>query len=182
MGLWLTGKHLASQQLNRRSLQQLKLIYSQARLLSTSKVNRFAHDPLPPLDPKKYGGEGQVFLEPEYRLRPPPPKSVADFADPDKTGHWTSYGFDEVDRRQDRLWSHLSCFFICTVFATAMTGYFYYEPDHLRMVDWSAREAQLELHRREKHGLPLIDPDYVPREKMLACLPPEEEINIDVHY
>lgn len=182
MGIWLIGtRPLAAKQLNRRSLQQLKAIYLSNRLLSTSKVN-FAHDPMPPVDPKKYGGTGQVHLNPEYRLRPPPPKSVADFADPDATGHWTSYGFDEVDRKQDRLWTHVTLFFMCTLFVPIITFWMYYEPDHVRNLEWTAREAYLELGRREKHGLPLIDPDYVPREKMLACLPPEEEIDIDVHY
>ena len=181
MTIWQIGKHLAGKQLSRRSLTQLKAIRLNRRLLSTSKVC-FVHDPLPPLDPKKYGGEGQVILEPEVRLRPPPPKSLADFADPDRTGHWTSYGFDEVDRKQDRLWAHTILFTSCTLFLTLMIGYFYYEPDHLRLNEWTAREAFLELGRREKHGLPLIDPDYVPKEKMLACLPPEEEIRVDVHY
>lgn len=192
MGLWLIGKHLASKQLSRRSLQQLKSIYLNNqfsnqlnnhaihRLLSTSKVN-FAHDPLPPIDPKKYGGDGQVVLDPDYRLRPPPPKSVADFADPDSTGHWSSYGFDEVDRKLDRQWAHISMFFFCTVFMTFITAYFYYEPDHLRLNEWVSREGFLELGRREKHGLPLVDPDYVPREKMLASLPAEKDIDIDVH-
>ena len=181
MALWLTSKHLAAKQLNRRSLQQLKAIYMSNRFLSTSKVN-FVHDPMLPLDPKKHGGDGRTYLDPDYRLRPPPPKSVADFADPDSTGHWTSYGFDEVDRKQDRLWSHVSLFVMATLFVPVLTFWFYYEPDHIRNNEWICREAFLELSRREKHGLPLIDPDYVPKEKMLACLPPEEEIDIDVHY
>lgn len=54
-----------------------------------------------------------------------------------------------------------------------------YEPDCRRLHQWLAREAYLELYRREKYGLPLVDPDYVPRDKII--LPEEEDINIEVH-
>ena len=40
--------------------------------------------------------------------------------------------------------------------------------------DWVEREAYLELHRREKFGLPLVDPDVIPRERMV--LPSDEEL------
>ena len=43
-----------------------------------------------------------------------------------------------------------------------------------RRRDWSQREAYLEIARREALGLPLIDPDYIPPEKML--LPSDEEL------
>jgi NADH dehydrogenase (ubiquinone) 1 beta subcomplex subunit 11 len=40
--------------------------------------------------------------------------------------------------------------------------------------EWSAREAFLELDRREKAGLPLVDPYLIPPEQIE--LPSEEEI------
>lgn len=33
-------------------------------------------------------------------------------------------------------------------------------------VAWAQREAYLELDRRQRLGLPLVDPNYVPPEKM----------------
>lgn len=43
-----------------------------------------------------------------------------------------------------------------------------------RMKNWVWREAFLELERREREGLPLVDPNYVPPETIE--LPSEEEI------
>ena len=40
--------------------------------------------------------------------------------------------------------------------------------------DWVMREAYLELHRREKFGLPLVDPDLIARENI--ALPSEEDL------
>ena len=45
-----------------------------------------------------------------------------------------------------------------------------------RMVSWTQREAYLELARREANGLPLIDPNLVPPEKMKKYLPTDEEL------
>lgn len=44
----------------------------------------------------------------------------------------------------------------------------------IRDVDWTVREAYLELDRRESLGLPLVDPDFIPREDIV--LPTDEEI------
>lgn len=46
-------------------------------------------------------------------------------------------------------------------------------PDY-KLRDWSHREAFLELERREREGLPLVDPDYTKIE--LSSLPSDEEI------
>lgn len=43
-----------------------------------------------------------------------------------------------------------------------------------REFDWIAREARLELHRREKLGLPLIDKNYIDPSKIE--LPSDEEL------
>lgn len=180
---WLAGngRKLITDQLYQTTFRQnLKSTYLNKRFLSTTNKLFMAHDPLPPLDPKKYGGVGQTYLDPDYRLRPPPPKSIEDFANPDKTGHWVSFGFDEVDKKLDRHWSRVTMFSIFAVFLPILTFYLYYEPDCIRNKEWVCREAYLELHRREKHGLPYVDPDYIPRDQMI--LPSEDEIKIDVHY
>lgn len=44
------------------------------------------------------------------------------------------------------------------------------------MIHWRQREAYLELARREAKGLPLVDPNLVPAEKMLQYLPTDEEL------
>ena len=48
-----------------------------------------------------------------------------------------------------------------------------YKPDHLGR-DWAQREAFLELRRREKLGLPLVDPNYLQLDKII--LPSDEEL------
>ncbi|KAH3893174.1 hypothetical protein DPMN_017318 [Dreissena polymorpha] len=45
----------------------------------------------------------------------------------------------------------------------------------LRLRAWAVREAYLEIDRREKNGLPLIDPYYVPPGNVR--LPTEQEIS-----
>jgi NADH dehydrogenase (ubiquinone) 1 beta subcomplex subunit 11 len=42
------------------------------------------------------------------------------------------------------------------------------------MRDWATREAYLEIERREKAGLPLIDPYLIPPDQVE--LPSEDEI------
>ncbi|VDK21048.1 unnamed protein product [Taenia asiatica] len=43
--------------------------------------------------------------------------------------------------------------------------------------DWARREAFLELERRRKLGLPLVDPNLIPPERVK--LPPKEELGPD---
>lgn len=45
---------------------------------------------------------------------------------------------------------------------------------YCRLQDWSQREAFLQLDYREKNGLPLIDPELIPVEKL--NLPSDEEL------
>ena len=83
--LWLlTSKQLIRYQLNQKSLNKLLNLNSPlcSRFISTSNQLRFAHDPLPPVDPKKYGGSSEQYLREDVRLRPPGPKTVEDFANP----------------------------------------------------------------------------------------------------
>ena len=45
-----------------------------------------------------------------------------------------------------------------------------------RAVNWAVREAFLEIERREKNGLPLVDPELIPVEKIKSQLPSDEEL------
>lgn len=87
--------------------------------------------------------------------------------------NWVSYGFDYTSKEEDTNVHHASFFFsvtLCLVFGgLAWT----YAPDvHLR--DWAQREAFLELRRREKAGLPPIDPNYI--NPSSVSLPAESEL------
>ncbi|XP_041977192.1 NADH dehydrogenase [ubiquinone] 1 beta subcomplex subunit 11, mitochondrial [Aricia agestis] len=87
--------------------------------------------------------------------------------------NWVSYGFDYTSKEEDDSAHHASYFFsitMCIVFGGFAWAY---APDvHLR--DWAQREAYLELHRREKAGLPPISPNYV--DPSTINLPSDEEL------
>jgi len=93
-------------------------------------------------------------------------------SDLDSAEHWVSFGHNYHDRDAD-VATHRTMAFM-TVFQI-IAGMFIinYWPDFKRR-DWCQREAYLEIARREALGLPLIDPDYIPPEKML--LPSDEEL------
>jgi len=136
----------------------IKIISNQIALISTSKKSKDTLVYPENLFPKK---------------QPPPPKTVEDFADTKNPKSWMSYGYDlenyEEDRRDHRDISFtLMTFLLCgSVFIVA------YYPD-LRDRDWTMREAYLELHRREKNGLPLIDKNLIDPSKIE--LPSDEEL------
>lgn len=74
--------------------------------------------------------------------------------------NWVSYGFDYESKEDDTNAHHASYFFtitLCMVFGGFAWAY---APD-VSLRDWAQREAFLELRRREKAGLPPIDPNYV---------------------
>jgi len=103
-----------------------------------------------------------------------PPRTAEDFADaPKNPRNWISYGYYQDDRELDRDTHALLMFGIvtvCTVFTSFMIAYL---PDW-RLQDWGVREGHLELARREKNGLPLIDRELVPVSRIQ--LPTEEEL------
>ncbi|OQR75490.1 NADH dehydrogenase-like [Tropilaelaps mercedesae] len=103
-----------------------------------------------------------------------PPRTVEDFAEAaTKPRNWISYGYSTENIEDDRdqnalvLFCTLSCGIVFTVFVWS------YLPD-FKNRDWIHRQAYLELNRREKHGLPLIDKEYIPLERI--NLPTEEEL------
>lgn len=87
--------------------------------------------------------------------------------------NWVSYGFDYKSKEEDTNAHHASYFFsvtLCLVFGGFAWAY---APD-VHMRDWAQREAYLELYRREKAGLPPIDPNYI-NPKMVK-LPSEDQL------
>ncbi|RMZ96345.1 NADH dehydrogenase [ubiquinone] 1 beta subcomplex subunit mitochondrial [Brachionus plicatilis] len=83
------------------------------------------------------------------------------------------YGFDANDEAKDKVVAHFFTFTAFLGFFFVPFLMFYYYPDY-KTNDWCYREAYLEISRREKAGLPLVDPDYVPSEQI--NLPSEEDI------
>ncbi|XP_076250035.1 NADH dehydrogenase [ubiquinone] 1 beta subcomplex subunit NP15.6 [Rhynchophorus ferrugineus] len=90
-----------------------------------------------------------------------------------ETKNWVSYGFDYNSKEVDRNAMHSLLF--AGISILLVTGGFYiaYMPDY-NLRDWSTREAFLELRRREEAGLPLVDPNLIPPEKIV--LPTDEEL------
>ncbi|KOB78850.1 putative Mitochondrial NADH:ubiquinone oxidoreductase ESSS subunit [Operophtera brumata] len=88
--------------------------------------------------------------------------------------NWVSYGFDFKSKEEDTNAHHSSFFFsvtLCLVFGGFAWAY---APD-VHMRDWAQREAFLELRRREKAGLPLIDPNYINPKSV--SLPSESDLS-----
>ncbi|CAB0002039.1 unnamed protein product [Nesidiocoris tenuis] len=98
-------------------------------------------------------------------------KIKSDIFDPEK--NWVSYGFNFHDKEEDRHMMHVVTFMgvtVCLVFGGVALAY---RPDDLGR-DWAQREAYLELRRREKLGLPPVDPNYIPLDQI--WLPTDEEL------
>ncbi|KAH3893162.1 NADH dehydrogenase [ubiquinone] 1 beta subcomplex subunit 11, mitochondrial-like [Dreissena polymorpha] len=93
--------------------------------------------------------------------------------DPNKLKNWQSHGWSDFDYDADKfhhILTMLGLFTLCLVPASFLVMY---NPD-FKLRDWAMREAYLEIDRREKNGLPLIDPYYVPPGNVR--LPTEQEI------
>jgi len=101
------------------------------------------------------------------------PKTVEEFADTASQKNWVSWGFDIGDKALDRFGMSWTFFWLITVAMTLGPYIVMYQPD-FRFSDWSKREAFIELHRREKLGLPLIDKNFLDPAKIK--LPTEEEL------
>lgn len=120
----------------------------QARLISTSKKNR---------------DTATVTTDMEE-------KTVCEV---DKRKNWVSYGFSVDDYEEDRFHMHVVCFSGISLMFCVGGFLLIYRPDDLGK-DWAQREAYIQLRHREKLGLPLIDPDYIPEDKII--LPSDEEL------
>ncbi|RWS29025.1 NADH dehydrogenase [ubiquinone] 1 beta subcomplex subunit 11-like protein [Leptotrombidium deliense] len=130
------------------------------------------HWEIAPGDPK-HGGDGDIFLHPGGQKRPPGPKTVEEFVDVDNQKNWVSYGFDFLDYRSDRRDFHMFHFSIVTLIFTLGAYIWFHYPDW-QQFEWAHREAYLELYRREKLGLPLVDKNLIDPSKIY--LPTEEQL------
>ncbi|RWS02216.1 NADH dehydrogenase [ubiquinone] 1 beta subcomplex subunit 11-like protein, partial [Dinothrombium tinctorium] len=147
---------------------------------SGPKKSGTGHWEVPPDDPR-FGGTGDAILDPLSKKRPPGPKTPEEFADVANQKNWVSYGWDFVDYKEDRQMIHILSFLVVTVITVFGIYLGVHYPDYARQTEWAQREAYLELHRREKLGLPLIGKDYVDPSKVI--LPTEEQLgNFEVYY
>jgi len=87
--------------------------------------------------------------------------------------NWVSYGFSYESEEDDLNTRNGIMFFSITLTFVGIGFYLAYFPD-FRLKSWASREAFIELARREALGLPLIDRNLVPPEKI--NLPSEEEL------
>uniref|UniRef100_G3MLW2 NADH dehydrogenase [ubiquinone] 1 beta subcomplex subunit 11, mitochondrial n=2 Tax=Amblyomma TaxID=6942 RepID=G3MLW2_AMBMU len=138
-----------------------------SRLVNLHKVTRTA---VTPISTTKNNKEVPTAIVPETVSKPP--VTVADFADT-KPRYWMSYGYSEEDYNEDRDAHHVIMFMGVTVVLCGSVFFAMYAPD-FNDADWYEREAYLELERREKLGLPLVDPNLVDPSRI--NLPSEEEL------
>merc|ERR1719219_1587320 len=90
-----------------------------------------------------------------------------------KRKNWISYGFHYDDEKEDRGKMHRIFFgliSICICWGGLLVAYM---PD-VGLRDWAVREAFIEIRRREREGLPLIDANFIPLDQIE--LPTEEEL------
>ncbi|KAL5013648.1 hypothetical protein ScPMuIL_007918 [Solemya velum] len=137
-----------------------KVFYQPACFISTSKKNKDGiTTQVDPMHPKT---EIQKKLEEHFAE-----------SDPSSEKNWISFGYDFVDKDFDRFAHNMTMFIFISVCLVGGSFLFAYMPDH-RLEDWSIREAYLELERRQKAGLPLVDPNMIPLDAIE--LPSDEEI------
>lgn len=87
--------------------------------------------------------------------------------------NWLSHGYYYDDPDSDEWTHHLHMFLYVTVPTAFFMLFIFYYPDQDSWA-WEKREAFLELDRREKLGLPLIDANFVDPSKIQ--LPTDEEL------
>ncbi|KAK5982750.1 hypothetical protein GCK32_005548 [Trichostrongylus colubriformis] len=90
---------------------------------------------------------------------------------------WIWFGRVSYDEHKDWSKFHQGMFILCTLLTTWVTCWIAFaRPDWPMGREWALREAHLEIARREKAGLPLISPDLIPRARVMASLPADEEL------
>ncbi|XP_053212081.1 uncharacterized protein LOC128395640 [Panonychus citri] len=176
-----------------KNIQKITSVRSLKTSSDGSGGKSSGHEFVPPAVP--HGGDGDIYLAPGLKRRPPGAKTVEEFMNPEGADkNWLTWGADPLDKKRDRYEVHY--YVATTIVGIIIWGgliFRYYRPDYAplniytgysavigrdQFDYWAMREAYLELERREKLGLPLIDPDYIPREKMLTQLPSEDELEL----
>ncbi|VUZ56333.1 unnamed protein product [Hymenolepis diminuta] len=89
---------------------------------------------------------------------------------------WLPYGWDMYDKIEDISRYKTTTFVLMVCFTFGLFFTFWYRPRGIEG-DWARSEAFLELERRRKLGLPLVDPDLIPSERVK--LPSKEELGED---
>lgn len=102
--------------------------------------------------------------------KPAPQNAPAEIKKP---GTWISYGFDDESEAEDRHRMHQTLFVTISLMVMGCGYILTYLPD-FKDNEWAFREGHLELRRREKLGLPLIDPNFIDPSKF--TLPTDEEL------
>lgn len=125
-----------------------------------------------PMDPRQTGGHGDIIIN-QNITRKTPPKTVEDFKNPDLTKFWVSYGYDYFNQKADRFMNHYYSFLFGTVMVAGFFLTRWFRADE-ELNNWAVREAFIEIKRREELGLPYVDCNYIPPEKVR--LPTEEEL------
>ncbi|TNN12275.1 NADH dehydrogenase [ubiquinone] 1 beta subcomplex subunit mitochondrial isoform 2 [Schistosoma japonicum] len=92
------------------------------------------------------------------------------------TKDWTTSGYHKTDKDEDTFGSHFIPFTLFTLGTFPLLLFFLYAPDS-GLTEWSHREAFLELERRRRDGLPLVDKDLVPASQVQ--LPSDEDLGPD---
>nr|CDS29129.2 pancreas transcription factor 1 subunit [Hymenolepis microstoma] len=80
---------------------------------------------------------------------------------------WLPFGMNAYDKIDDTSRYKTTTFILIVCFTFGLYFTFWYRPRGIE-ADWARREAFLELERRRKLGLPLVDPDLIPRERMTS--------------
>ncbi|CAH8494848.1 unnamed protein product [Schistosoma turkestanicum] len=90
--------------------------------------------------------------------------------------NWTTLGYHQTDKETDSFLSKLVPFALLTVGLFPFLFFLYYCPER-NYSEWSWREAYLELERRRRDGLPLVDKDLIPASRVQ--LPSDEHLDPD---
>ncbi|XP_054168414.1 NADH dehydrogenase [ubiquinone] 1 beta subcomplex subunit 11, mitochondrial-like [Oppia nitens] len=165
------GKHLMKSHMN----CVLKSVKTSNRFLSIGTIRAIN------TSSDKKGHEGQHipdggipsyvpgFMDPQ----PKGPQTAKEFADVESQKNWISYGWDIGNMKEDRFLNRWAFFLLVTVITVVMPFIVFHYPDH-NLKDWSVREAYLQLDRRERLGLALVDRNLV--DPNLLELPSDEQL------
>ncbi|XP_064606315.1 NADH dehydrogenase [ubiquinone] 1 beta subcomplex subunit 11, mitochondrial-like [Liolophura sinensis] len=141
-----------------RERTRLTRTITPACMISTSKKNKDSVSTVEPIQSPKTDTERPEDMFP---------------ADPYHEKNWISYGYDLVDKEDDRFFHRVTMFLFISLGLCLTTFVIAYMPDN-KLDQWSHREAYLELARREKDGLPLIDCELI--DPSTIELPSDEEL------
>ncbi|TPP60333.1 NADH dehydrogenase [ubiquinone] 1 beta subcomplex subunit 11 mitochondrial [Fasciola gigantica] len=92
------------------------------------------------------------------------------------TKDWIPLGYYNTDKNEDIFRFNTTMFLVISLFSSSLMLLLWYWPNRGEW-DWAHREAFLELERRRRDGLPLIDRDLVPASRVK--LPADEELGPD---